>query len=311
MSLRKPINGPMSQRFGNDFISGGVWYYKSMGQLGHNGNDYAADEGTPVYAAADGVVDFEGDATNDPWTLWYGGIYVRLRHDDCFTGYAHLSSTVIDKGQQVARGQLIGYSGSTGAATGPHLHFECIALKPNINNGYAGRFDPNPYIVESQTDQQVNATPAGGTVDTIKSMYWRLLGREADQDGINTYSKAADEKGWQFVYNDLKNSDEGQRDWQRRSPDAVKALEDQARNSQAKVATLERQLSEAQAALTNAANKPPEVVVKEVEKIVTKEVPVYTVDEQTRASVANTEKMVASIKGSVAKLFQVIRDLKK
>ena len=311
MSLRKPINGPMSQRFGNDFISGGVWYYKSMGQLGHNGNDYAADEGTPVYAAADGVVDFEGDATNDSWTLWYGGIYVRLRHDDCFTGYAHLSSTVIDKGQQVARGQLIGYSGSTGAATGPHLHFECIPLKPNFQNGYAGRIDPNPYIVESLPDQQVNAAPAGGTVDTIKSMYWRLLGREADQGGIDTYTKAADEKGWQFVYNDLKNSAEGQRDWQRRSPDAVAALEASNNANAAKVRDLENQLAQVQQALVNAQNKPPEVVTKEVEKIVTKEVPVYTVDEQTRASVANIEKMVASIKGSVAKLFQVIRDMKK
>lgn len=77
---------------------------------------------------------------------------------------------------------------------------------------------------------KAESTSQGGSsaVDTIKSMYWRLLGRESDPSGINTYTKAASEKGWEFVYNDLKNSPEGQADWNRRNPDRVKDLESKA-----------------------------------------------------------------------------------
>ncbi len=96
-----------------------------------------------------------------------------------------------------------------------------IDLYAQYNNGctYLGwsEFVGGVRVVEQITE--------GGTVDTIKSMYSRLLGREADQGGIDTYTKAAQDKGWEFVYNDLKNSDEGQKDWAWRNPDAVHALE--------------------------------------------------------------------------------------
>lgn len=300
MSLQKPVSAGMSQRFGNDFIQNGKWYYKSvLGYLGHNGNDYGAKEGDPVYAAADGVVIFEGWGNNHSWMGQPAGICVLLKHDDCHTGYAHLSSTVVGKGQTVKRGQLIGYVGATGSAYGSHLHFELLPLKPNFSNGYAGRLDPNPYIVDAPAEQRTNGTNGGSTVETIKSMYWRLLGREADQDGLNHYTKQVSDKGWEFVYNDLKNSAPGQADWQRRSPDAVAALEEAARNSQAKVATLERQLSDARTALENAQNKPAEVVTKEVEKIVTKEVPVYIHDEQLSKDVASIRGMLINFIGWV------------
>jgi len=121
----------------------------------------------------------------------------------------------------------------------------------------------------------------GGTVDTIKSMYWRLLGREADQGGIDTYTKAANERGWEFVYNDLKNSGEGQADWIRRNPERVANLE-------RGIADRDQVIADLRSALTNAQNKPPVEVVKIVEKIVEKpvevikEVPVNVVaDEKT------------------------------
>jgi murein DD-endopeptidase MepM/ murein hydrolase activator NlpD len=74
------------------------------------------------------------------------GICVLVKHGDKYTGYAHLSRTVINNGQQVSKGQLIGYSGATGAASGPHLHFEVLPLNPNFGNGYAGRVDPVPFL---------------------------------------------------------------------------------------------------------------------------------------------------------------------
>ncbi len=88
----------------------------------HRGADFAAPDGTPVYAASDGVV-VEKDRK-----YGYGNI-IRLRHDSRIeTLYAHLSRFAlgIQEGIRVMRGKVIGYVGSTGQATGPHLHYEVL-----------------------------------------------------------------------------------------------------------------------------------------------------------------------------------------
>lgn len=87
------------------------------------------------------------------------------------------------------------------------------------SNGLLGYLRPKTTTTTQGAD--MSAT------DTIKSMYLRLLGRPADDGGLSTYTAAAvsKDKGWEFVYNDLKNSDEGQKDWAWRNPDAVRALE--------------------------------------------------------------------------------------
>ena len=120
---------------------------------GHNGIDLVAPYRTPVYAAADGVISFEGYGQNHSWMGWEAGICALVWHPqlNIYTGYAHLSSTVIDKGQNVKRGQLIGYSGYTGyvipeGANGAHLHFEALPKSPNVVAPYWGRIDPAPYI---------------------------------------------------------------------------------------------------------------------------------------------------------------------
>jgi murein DD-endopeptidase MepM/ murein hydrolase activator NlpD len=84
----------------------------------HTGIDFAAGTGTPILAAGDGVV------TDAKWWGGYGR-WVRLRHSKQWeTGYAHMSQIAVRPGQQVKQGQVIGYVGSTGQSTGPHLHFE-------------------------------------------------------------------------------------------------------------------------------------------------------------------------------------------
>ena len=84
----------------------------------HNGVDYAAPTGTPVRTVGNGVVDFAG------WQNGFGKV-VFVRHDGKRTTvYAHLSRVNVRKGQRVDQGDLIGAVGSTGWATGPHLHFE-------------------------------------------------------------------------------------------------------------------------------------------------------------------------------------------
>lgn len=87
---------------------------------GHKGVDYAAPPGTPVNTTADGVVDFVGSQRG------YGNTVIVKHHGDYTTLYAHLRgfASNLKKGQRVSQGQLIGYVGSTGMATGPHLHYE-------------------------------------------------------------------------------------------------------------------------------------------------------------------------------------------
>ena len=93
----------------------------------HNGVDYAAPTGTPIHATADGVVESIGNQRG------YGKTIVLKHHGSYTTLYAHQSRFAkgLRKGDRVEQGQLIGYVGSTGWATGPHLHYEFrVAGKP-------------------------------------------------------------------------------------------------------------------------------------------------------------------------------------
>lgn len=114
--LKTPVNGArISSAFGKRKHP--ILGYNHL----HKGVDFAAPTGTPVYAAGDGVVERSGP---------YGGYgnYIRIRHDGTYkTAYAHLSKIhkrARRKGQRVRQGQVIGYVGSTGRSTGPHLHYE-------------------------------------------------------------------------------------------------------------------------------------------------------------------------------------------
>lgn len=107
-----PVNGTLNSNFGprRHPIHGVV--------KPHRGVDFAAPHGTPIRAADAGVVLYVG---------WYGGYgkIVMIDHGgDLVSLYAHTSRYVVDTGEKVARGQVIGHVGSTGLSTGPHLHFE-------------------------------------------------------------------------------------------------------------------------------------------------------------------------------------------
>jgi murein DD-endopeptidase MepM/ murein hydrolase activator NlpD len=89
-------------------------------QRPHRGTDYAAPRGTPVYAAGDGRV-VEAGYTRP------NGNYIFIQHGEQFvTHYLHLHRLKVKKGTKVKQGQVIGTVGSTGAATGPHLHYEFL-----------------------------------------------------------------------------------------------------------------------------------------------------------------------------------------
>ncbi|GGD61675.1 M23 family metallopeptidase [Aurantiacibacter arachoides] len=110
--LIQPVPGAISSRFG--MRRHPILGYRRM----HSGLDFRASSGTPIYAATNGVVNFAGRNGG------YGN-FVRIRHPgNLSTGYAHMSRIAVSNGQNVRRGQVIGYVGSTGLSTGPHLHYE-------------------------------------------------------------------------------------------------------------------------------------------------------------------------------------------
>lgn len=94
---------------------------KTQGLHGYNGIDFSAPYGTPVVAAA------SGDVIISRPIGWNGGYgtYVVINHSNgTQTLYSHLGGIIVSQGSSVVQGQVIGYSGSTGKSTGPHLHFE-------------------------------------------------------------------------------------------------------------------------------------------------------------------------------------------
>jgi murein DD-endopeptidase MepM/ murein hydrolase activator NlpD len=93
----------------------------------HKGIDFGAHYGTPIVAAADGTVERAG------WAGGYGE-QVRLAHAGGIeTSYSHMSRMVVAPGSAVRQGQLIGYTGSSGLSTGPHLHYEVMRGGQAIN----------------------------------------------------------------------------------------------------------------------------------------------------------------------------------
>ena len=110
--LVAPVAGSMSSRYG--MRRHPILGYNRM----HAGLDFRASYGSPIYAVTDGTVQFAGRHGGH-------GNFVRLNHGGGLgTGYAHMSRIAVSAGQRVRRGQVIGYVGSTGLSTGPHLHYE-------------------------------------------------------------------------------------------------------------------------------------------------------------------------------------------
>lgn len=116
-------------------ITAGMYY--SSGKY-HGAVDFGVSVGTPVYAAADGIVVTSTWGGSDSY-----GYYIKIKHyNGLYTLYAHGSSLVAKVGQEVKQGQLIMYSGNTGNSTGPHLHFE-VRVAPV---GYNNRVNPLNYL---------------------------------------------------------------------------------------------------------------------------------------------------------------------
>lgn len=124
MLMKTPIDGArISSGFGMRHHP--VLGYNKM----HKGMDFAAPTGTPIYAAGNGVIDYAGRKGG------YGN-YIRIRHNSKIkTAYAHMSRLAkgMKKGGRVKQGDIIGYVGTTGRSTGPHLHYEVLLNDQQVN----------------------------------------------------------------------------------------------------------------------------------------------------------------------------------
>ncbi len=122
--MRTPVDGArLSSRFGKRKHP--ILGYTKM----HSGIDFAAPTGTPIMAAGDGVIEFIGRNGG------YGNM-IRIRHNGTYkTAYAHMSrfKSGMGKGKRVRQGEIIGYVGSTGRSTGPHLHYEVFMHDKRVN----------------------------------------------------------------------------------------------------------------------------------------------------------------------------------
>jgi len=112
--------------------------YESFGIVAHDGIDYSMPDNTNILASDRGIVISSGPGM-------YGETVV-IFHRWGMSYYGHLSKVKVETGQIVETGEILGYSGHTGLATGPHLHFSIKPKNPNFQNGYHGMIDPNTYL---------------------------------------------------------------------------------------------------------------------------------------------------------------------
>ena len=123
--MKTPINGArLSSSFG--MRKHPILGYNRM----HKGTDFAAPSGTPIMASGSGTI------TRSRW-CGGGGNCVKIKHNSTYeTVYAHMKSFAkgIKEGRKVRQGQIIGYVGSTGLSTGPHLHYEVIVNGKKVNS---------------------------------------------------------------------------------------------------------------------------------------------------------------------------------
>lgn len=122
------LKAPVAFKYISSGFTTGRRYVQAFNvSTGHRAIDYAASYGTPIRVVGDGTVVKAG------WNGPYGN-FVSVRHNGTYTtNYAHMSKIAVKYGQKVSQGQTIGYVGSTGFSTGPHLHYEMVKNGVKIN----------------------------------------------------------------------------------------------------------------------------------------------------------------------------------
>jgi murein DD-endopeptidase MepM/ murein hydrolase activator NlpD len=137
-TMDMPVHGRLTSGFGERFHP--ILGYERF----HAGMDLAAAAGTPIVAAADGKVVSAG------WSGGYGQLVAIVHSGGIETKYGHMSRIAAYAGEQVRRGEVIGYVGSTGLSTGPHLHFEVMKNGRPVNPASVKAIQGGPGHLEGE-----------------------------------------------------------------------------------------------------------------------------------------------------------------
>jgi len=140
-TYRQPFRNewPITQKYGETITS-----------PFHTGIDYGCPDQTEILASSDGTVMYEERDTNG-----YGKYVIIQHNSEASTLYAHLFKILVNVGEKVTQGQVIGLSGNTGNSTGPHLHFEAR----KVWNDFRSHFDPMKLPMKSVDDSIHESKP--------------------------------------------------------------------------------------------------------------------------------------------------------
>jgi len=199
MELRLPVKDVcVNQPFGVNYVD----FYQKLGYKGHNGIDFKARNGCPLYACFDGIINYCGTDSQ-------GGIQVDIWNRGGYKAiYYHLKDYTVKQGQGVKAGDIIGHADNTGLyTTGDHLHFGLKEVNSKgetlyWNNGYNGALNPAPFFTAAYDGTIISnkdwdksrayhryyrGRPKGGYVNEIKVIPYmiRRLKRLPNNEEIN------------------------------------------------------------------------------------------------------------------------------
>lgn len=145
-----PINFTKQKRISSEF--GSRYHPIQHRVIFHQGIDVAAKYGTPVHSTAAGLVVYIKNSSDG-----YGKEIEMLHEFGFQTKYAHLYTIMVEENQYIKKGEVIGFVGSTGSSTGPHLHYEVIKNKKKIDPQPFFFLDNNKAIYDNENNEFVNS----------------------------------------------------------------------------------------------------------------------------------------------------------
>ncbi len=189
--MKLKLDYPVTPVFFNQKFGNKATVYTNEGLLGHNGIDFSAKHGQPVYASHDGQASFQIDAggghgvvliTNEQFEYQEGQSFFKTIYWHLCDGLKEpkFQSPIADKTGLVSvkRGDLLGYADSTGVSSGDHLHFGLKPVTPGENpgnwdnvsqaNGYFGAIDPMPYFYNIEVLHEQLVTTQLKLIDVLK-----------------------------------------------------------------------------------------------------------------------------------------------
>jgi len=190
--LRLPfkIKAKISQNFGNKLIINGKNIYGQWSLLGHNGLDFGLPNDTPIYSPHDGrILENAYDKNGYGW-------YIKIESKKEGSVLAHNRRFVVKIGDDVKKGELVGYSDNSGFSTGSHLHWGYYRLPRNRKNGYNGYIDQTPYLKDNIEQFLISKgyTYPKAHLDVVKAMYQSDLKLKSGKYIIkDDYSKTVEE----------------------------------------------------------------------------------------------------------------------